>query len=158
MCNYGCPVKYCSWLGGIVAKAPNKNTLPHILFSFAKRDFYDSPHPPRAFWPSFVFSETENTSIQGFTAFISIQIEVTNTRHHNLYDSCRSLSEEVKALQCRFWKYKKFHMSHTSTSYLHDCLLRVQLHILQCQFVYSFTVKSFTKGEPAVGSPLPSFP
>lgn len=135
-----------------------RTLLPHILFSFAKRDFYDPSPPPGAFWPTFVFSETENTGIQGFSAFISIQIEVTNTRHHNLYNACRSLSEEMKAPRCRFWKYKRFHMSHKSTSYLCDCLLRFQLHILRCQFIYSFTVKSFTQGEPAVGFPLPSFP
>lgn len=38
-----------------------------------------------------------------------------------------------------FWKYKRFDISHKSTSCPHDHLLRFQSHILQYQFIYSFT-------------------
>lgn len=69
-CNYGwrngCSVKYCNWWGGIVVKA--QKTLPDISFSPGKTWLLQCISLPRVPWPTFVFSEPENTNTLSFIA------------------------------------------------------------------------------------------
>lgn len=92
---------------GIVARAPNKKTLPHIPFS---------PHRTRL--PTSRRQNWRRQDVWPIRCLISQRVELTNTRSLRLYNAARTFFSPIRNESTSLSRLtqKAFNISHKSTS------------------------------------------